>query len=90
MNTNLSKQLQVMSAVSHQDTQNVKKRKLEDAHQSLISSDENYTTSNDHGFATFCTNRSLKIFDDKCLQTFNVCVKSGKYLNMLFSCEFCN
>ena len=79
-----------MSAEIHQNKYGAKKRKLEDVHHKLLSSGENCTTSNDHGFVKFCTNSSLKTFDDEYLQTFNDSTTSGKYFNILFNCDLCN
>ena len=80
MAKNLLKRNQVVSAEDHQNKTDVKKRKLEEVHHKLLSSDEDFSSSKNNCFSEFCQKKSLKIFDDKYLQTFNDFSKSGRIL----------
>ena len=72
-----------MSEENHRNKPDVKQRKLEEVHQALLSTNENFTTFKEHGFVNFCTNRSLKIFEDNYVQTFNDVTKSGKVFEFI-------
>ena len=69
-----------MAAENHQNINDVKKRKLEEVHHKLLSSDEDFSSSKNKGFPEFCQKKSLTIFDDKDLQKFNDFTKSGRIL----------
>ena len=72
-----------MSADNLQNKHVFKKRKLEEVHQELLNSKENPSSSKNHGFPKFCKKTSLKIFDDKDLQTINDFTESGKIFNFI-------
>ena len=78
MNTNSSNHLQVMSAENDQIENDVKKIKLEVAHQKSFSFDENCKSSKNLCILSLCKKNSTKRFDGKNLQTFNDFTKSGK------------
>ena len=78
MNRNLSKHHQVMSAENHRNQPDVKKIKLEEVHQTLLSSKEHFSSSKSHSFVMFSKKNSIEKFDDKHLQGFNDISKSGK------------
>ena len=78
MNTNSSKHHQVMSAENIQNEPDVKKIKLEEIHQNLISSAESDRSSKSRGFLEFCKNQSAKRLDIRHLQTFTEFTTLGK------------
>ena len=85
MNTNSSKQSQVMSAENIQNEYDVIKIKLGEVHQTLLSTNETYSNSKSHGFVMCCKKTSVEKFDDKHLQTFYNFAKSGKYSSYYFN-----
>ena len=83
MNTNSLKHHQVMPSKQQQNENDVKKRKHEEVHHTLLSTNENYRSSKDHGIIKCCKNKSLKRFDDKHLEKFMKLSKSGKLFQFL-------
>ena len=67
-----------MSAENIQNEPDVKKRKLENLQQTLLSSNETFCSSKSRCFVMCCKKTSLKTFDEKHLQTFYNFAKSGK------------
>ena len=72
-----------MSAENLQNKPALKKRKLEEVHQELLNIKENPSSSINYGFLKCCKKTSLKIFDDKYLQTINGFTESGKIFNFI-------
>ena len=78
MNTTSSKQHQIMSAENIQSEPDVKKRKLDEVHQTSLSTNETFSNSKSYGFVKCCKETSLEKFDDKHLQKYNDFTLSGK------------
>ena len=72
-----------MSEENHRNKPHVKKRKLEEVHQTLLSSKDNFSSSKSHGFVNCCKETSLKRSEDKHLQTFDNVTKSGKIFHLI-------
>ena len=83
MNTNSSKHHEVMSAENHRNKPDVKKRKLEEVHETLLNTNENCRNSKSYGFVKCCKETSLEKFDDKNLQKFNDFTLSGKSFDFI-------
>ena len=83
MNTTSSKQHQVMSEENHQNEPDAKKRKLEDVHQTSLSTNKIFSNSKSNGFVICCQKTSLEKFDDKNLQTFYNFATSGKIFQLI-------
>ena len=67
-----------MSAENHQNEPGVKKRKLEEVHQMLLSTNETFSRSKRHDFVKCSKKTSLEKYDDNYLQKFNDFTLSGK------------
>ena len=65
-----------MSSNNLQNKNDVKKRKLEEGHQTLLSTNGNFRSSKNHGFLKFCKKKSLNRYHG-ILQPFNDSFISG-------------
>ena len=83
MNRNSSKHHQVMSAENHRNKPDVKKRKLEEVHQTLLSTNETFSNPKRYGFVMCCKKTAVEKCDDKHLQKFNNFTKSGKIFHLI-------
>ena len=54
MNMNSSKHHKVMTAENHKNKSDEKKRRLEEVDQALLSSNEDFSSSDHYGFPEFC------------------------------------
>ena len=72
-----------MSSENHRNQPDVKKRKLEEVNQTLLSTKDNFSNSKSRGFVKCCKETSLKTFQDKNLQTFANVTKSGKKFHLI-------
>ena len=72
-----------MSVENHHFTNDIKIRKSEEVHQTLLSTGVNLTNSKTHGFVICCKKKSLQKCDDKHLETFNNFTKSGKLFQLI-------
>ena len=83
MNTNCSKRHQVVSAENHLNKNDLKKRKLQEVHQAILSTYESFRNTKNYDFVKFCMTKSLRRFDDNDLQLFNDFTKSGKVVESI-------
>ena len=72
-----------MSAENHRNQPDVKKRQLEEVHQTLLSTEDNFSNSKSPGFVKCCRETSFRRFEDKHLQTFDNVNKSGKNFHLI-------
>ena len=72
-----------MPAENHCNQLDVKKRKLEEVHQTLLSTKDNFSNSKSRGFVNYCIKTSLETIDEKHLQTFYNFATSGKTISLL-------
>ena len=72
-----------MSSENHQYKPDVYKIKLEEIHQTLLSTTEICKNSKSRCFVKCCKEKSLKRFDCKCLHTFSDFSMSGKLFEIL-------
>ena len=83
MNTNCSKRHQLVSAENHLNNNDLKKIKLQEVHQAILSVNDSFRNTKNYDFVKFCMNKSLRRFNDKDLQIFNDFTKSGKVLESI-------
>ena len=67
------------SVEDHQDKPDVKKIKLEEAHQKFPRSNEVCSSSKSCGFANLCRENGAKICDEKNMRIFNRFAKQGEW-----------